>query len=79
MKLFQLLPEKIVHLTCNWPFTAGGLSLPPTGAGESEGNHPDDVLKWSTPPNYIYARVRPPSHVRVRGRYARTYVRPRAP
>ncbi len=19
MKLFQLLPEKIVHLTCNWP------------------------------------------------------------
>ncbi len=20
MKLFQLLPEKIVHLTCNWPF-----------------------------------------------------------
>ncbi len=26
MKLFQLLPEKIVHLTCNWPSEGGALS-----------------------------------------------------
>ncbi len=84
MKLFQLLPNKIVHLTCNWPLfltpvrgSRTGVDLKP-GRVRGETGPGSGSTRAGFGPRRAGMRVHPGARTRVMRTYTRaTYARVR--